>query len=211
MIKINEFVKIKNCDNIEFMKSFGNNHFDLAIVDPPYGINAGFGTNESMRAKIKNGSVKGGDWDSDVPNDEYFSELFRVSKNQIIWGGNYFSLPPSKCWLIWDKGESIYNKCFSEFKMAWTNFNKPPRIFKLFPNQLDRVHPTQKPIKLYEWILEKFANSGDGILDTNLGSGTIAIACTNFKFNLTACEKDTDYFNSSIDFIERSTKNQHLF
>lgn len=212
-MKVTDKLTITNEDNMELMARYPDNYFDLAIVDPPYGIKASSGasTNGTMRKKIANGEIKGGDWDDSIPNYEYFKELFRVSKNQIIWGGNYFDLPPSKCFLIWDKGESIYGRDFAECEMAWASFDKCARIYKLFPNQKDRTHPTQKPIGLYKWVLDRFANDGDKILDTHLGSGTIAIACHDYDFELTACELDEDYYDKAIERITNHTSQHKLF
>ena len=206
-------IEITNEDNMVLMKRYPDKYFDLAIVDPPYGIKASSGasTNGTMRKKIANGEIKGGNWDDSIPNNEYFKELFRVSKNQIIWGGNYFHLPPSKCFLIWDKGESIYGRDFAECEMAWASFDKCARIYKLFPNQKDRTHPTQKPIGLYKWVLDRFANDGDKILDTHLGSGTIAIACYDYGFDLTACELDEDYYKNAMKKINEHTSQTKLF
>jgi len=206
-------IEITNEDNMVLMKRYPDKYFDLAIVDPPYGIKASSGasTNGTMRKKIANGEIKGGNWDDSIPNNEYFKELFRVSKNQIIWGGNYFDLPPSKCFLIWDKGESIYGRDFAECEMAWASFDKCARIYKLFPNQKDRTHPTQKPIGLYKWVLDRFANDGDKILDTHLGSGTIAIACYDYGFDLTACELDEDYYKNAMKKINEHTSQTKLF
>lgn len=212
-MQITDKINITNEDNMELMKRYPDNYFDLAIVDPPYGIKASSGssTNGTMRKKIASGEIKGGDWDNKTPNETYFKELMRVSKNQIIWGGNYFELSPSKCFLIWDKGESIYGRDFAECEMAWASFDKCARIYKLFPNQVDRIHPTQKPIGLYKWILDRFAKEGDKILDTHLGSGSIAIACHDYDFELTACELDTDYYNSAIKRITNHIGQQKLF
>jgi site-specific DNA-methyltransferase (adenine-specific) len=198
---------------MELMKRTPDKFYDLALVDPPYGIKASSGasTNGTMRKKIANGEIKGGNWDDSIPNDEYFKELFRVSKNQIIWGGNYFDLPPSKCFLIWDKGESIYGRDFAECEMAWASFDKCARIYKLFPNQKDRTHPTQKPIGLYKWVLDRFANEGDKILDTHLGSGSIAIACHDYGYDLTACELDPDYYNAAMQRIKNHTDQLKIF
>ena len=209
MAKLN----ITNEDNMQLMARYPDKYFDLAIVDPPYGIKASSGasTNGTMRKKIANGEIKGGNWDDSIPNAEYFKELFRVSKNQIIWGGNYFDLPPSKCFLVWDKGESIYGRDFAECEMAWASFDKCARIYKLFPNQKDRTHPTQKPIGLYKWVLDRFANDGDKILDTHLGSGTIAIACYDYGFDLTACELDKDYYLTAMKKINEHTSQTKLF
>ena len=195
------------------MARYPDNYFDLAIVDPPYGIKASSGasTNGSMRKKIASGKIKGGNWDDSIPSKEYFNELFRVSKNQIIWGGNYFPLPTNKCFLIWDKGESIYNRDFAECEMAWASFDKCARIYKLNPNQLDRIHPTQKPISLYKWILDRFAKPNDKILDTHLGSGSIAIACHDYGFELTACELDKEYFDKAMERINNHVAQQKLF
>jgi len=206
-------MNITNEDNMELMARYPDKYFDLAIVDPPYGINASSGasTNGTMRKKIASGKIKGGEWDNKTPSQEYFEELIRVSKNQIIWGGNYFDLPPSKCFLIWDKGESIYGRDFAECEMAWGSFDKCARIYKLFPNQADRIHPTQKPVALYKWILDKYAKQGDKILDTHLGSGSIAIACHDYKFDLTACELDKEYFDKAMQRINNHTAQQKLF
>jgi site-specific DNA-methyltransferase (adenine-specific) len=200
-------------DNMELMARYPDKHFDLAIVDPPYGIKASSGTstNGTMRKKIASGEIKGGDWDNAIPDESYFKELMRVSKNQIIWGGNYFDLPPSKCFLIWDKGESIYGRDFAECEMAWGSFDKCARIYKLFPNQADRIHPTQKPIGLYKWILDRFAKEGDKILDTHLGSGSIAIACHDYKFDLTACELDKDYYDAAVKRLQQHQAQTKLF
>lgn len=210
---INDYLNITNEDNMELMARYPDNHFDLAIVDPPYGIGASSGasTNGTMRKKIAKGEIKGGNWDDFIPKIEYFDELFRISKNQIIWGGNYFDLPASKNFIIWDKGESIYGRDFAECEMAWGSFDKCARIFKQFPNQKNRIHPTQKPVALYQWILNKYANKGDKILDTHLGSGSIAIAVDSVNkiegldLSLTACELDKDYFDASIKRIKSNT------
>ena len=206
-------IRLFNCDNLEFMRSVPDGFYELAIVDPPYGIKAskGASTNGTMRKKIASGEIKGGDWDNAIPDKIYFDELMRVSKNQIIWGGNYFDLPPSKCFLIWDKGESIYGRDFAECEMAWASFDKCARIYKLFPNQADRIHPTQKPIGLYKWVLDRFANDGDKILDTHLGSGSIAIACGEMGYDLDACELDQDYFKDSVARVQRHFTQSNAF
>ena len=204
---------IKNCtlhnmDCMELMKQYPDNYFDLAIVDPPYGIDV-TKMNMGGRQTVKPDKTK--TWDSAVPNQDYFDELKRISKNQIIWGGNYFALPPTRCWLMWDKGESMYGRDFAEAEMAWTSFDKVVRLHKLHPNQNDRIHPTQKPIKLYEWLLTNYAKQGDKILDTHLGSGSHAIACNNLGFELTACELDEDYFKASVERIKREAQQERLF
>ena len=194
---------------MELMARYEDNHFDLAIVDPPYGIDAGKMTMGSGKHEF----VKGKDWDSAVPNDEYFKELFRVSREQIIWGGNYFKLPLNNNWIIWDKRNP--NLSFSEAELAWCSINNNVLIFQRLSTLPDydgkKKHPTQKPIKLYEWILMKYAKEGDKILDTHLGSGSIAIACHNLGFNLTACELDPDYYAASMKRIDNHKNQTRLF
>ena len=189
-------ITITNEDNMQLMARYEDNYFDLAIVDPPYGINAGKMTMGSGKHEFK----KGKDWDNAVPTKEYFDELFRVSKSQIIWGGNYFDLPLNNNWLIWDKLNP--NLSFSEAEMAWCSIDKNIRIFKRLSTLPDydgkKQHPTQKPIKLYEWCLKKYAEKGNKILDTHLGSGSIAIACDKNGFDLVACELDTEYYNNAL-------------
>jgi site-specific DNA-methyltransferase (adenine-specific) len=190
------------------MRSLPDNAFDLAIVDPPYGIDV-TSMNMGGRKTIRPDKTKS--WDNAIPNQDYFDELNRVSKNQIIWGGNYFPLPPTRCWLMWDKGESMYGRDFAEAEMAWTNFDKVVRLYKQNPNQLDRIHPTQKPVKLYEWLLTNYAKQGDKILDTHLGSGSHAIACNNLGFELVGLELDRDYFKASCERIAKETQQERLF
>jgi len=191
---------ITNEDNMQLMARYEDNHFDLAIVDPPYGIDV---TKMNMGGRKRNKEDKNKDWDLGIPNQDYFNELFRVSKNQIIWGGNYFNLPANQYFAIWDKGETMYGRSFAECEYAWIGYGGT-RIYKKNPNQLDRIHPTQKPVKLYEWLLMNYAKEGDKILDTHLGSGSIAIASHNLGYDLTACELDKDYYDASIKRI-----NQH--
>jgi site-specific DNA-methyltransferase (adenine-specific) len=212
---------ITNEDNMKLMGRYEDNHFDLAIVDPPYGIDV---TNQSQG---KGGGVakkieyKKTDWDKYAPNTEYFEELIRVSKNQIIWGANHFisRIPfDSSCWIVWDKdnGETDFADC----ELAWTSFKTAVRMLKWkwagmlqqnMKNKEHRIHPTQKPVALYKWLLKNYANEGDKILDTHLGSGSIAIACHDLGFDLTACELDTDYFNAAIKRIEDHKKQLTLF
>ena len=186
-------IKITNEDNMKLMARYEDNHFDLAIVDPPYGIDI----NNSGRLGHYGG--KGKKWDKEIPNDVYFKELNRVSKNQIIWGGNYFDLQPTRCFLIWDK-QQPEGVSFASCEYAWTSFNKSAKTFYMRPQNADkeRIHPTQKPVKLYEWLLMNYAKEGYKILDTHLGSGSIAIACHNLGFDLTACELDKDYYKNAI-------------
>lgn len=192
------------------MARYPDKHFDLAIVDPPYGINAGKMTMGSGKHKFK----KGKNWDSLPPNKEYFDQLFRVSKNQIIWGGNYFTdiLPISNDWIIWDKLNP--NLSFSEAELAWCSIKKNVRVFKHYSAQVEgtgKIHPTQKSVHLYRYCLEKYAKAGDKILDTHLGSGSIAIACHDYGFDLTACELDKDYFDAAVKRLNQHQSQQKLF
>jgi site-specific DNA-methyltransferase (adenine-specific) len=154
-------------------------------------------------------------WDSVVPDDAYFKELFRVSKNQIIWGGNYFPLPLIRSWIIWDKG--IYGDCsFADCEMGWNSFDRVARIaqvrYKGFLGaDINRIHPTQKPVALYKWLLQNYAKQGDKILDTHLGSGSIAIACHQMGFDLTGSELDKDYFEAMQKRIKEETAQKDLF
>jgi site-specific DNA-methyltransferase (adenine-specific) len=185
-------------DCVEFMKQIDANAFDLAIVDPPYGNNLSGGRS------AKNGWNNKIDWDKcnkgwnlAIPAPEYFAELQRVSKNQIVWGGNYFAniLPNSQCWLIWDKGQRDFS--LADGEMAWASFDKAMRIHTLHravSNQEDKIHPTQKPIKLYDWIFYNYAKEGDLILDTHLGSGSSRIAAHKARLHFVGCEIDEEYF-----------------
>ena len=216
-------MKITNEDNMELMARYEDNHFDLAIVDPPYGI--GFGAfNRTNKAsdgtRVKADKYKNSNWDDGIPNEEYFKELFRVSKNQIIWGGNYFPFIwgyGGKCFIYWHKGNPLPN--FADGELAWTSFNKVAKQFdyRYYGNLegntsgSEKHHPTQKPIQLYEWLLDNYAKEGDKILDTHLGSGSIAIACHNRGFELTACELDKDYYEKSIKRLEKHQSQMRLF
>jgi len=193
-------INITNEDNMELMSRYEDNHFDLAIVDPPYGIN--------VKLKVFN---DGKEWDNKIPSKEYFNELFRVSKNQIIWGANYFLnyLSKTSSMIVWDKLNTDKGKKWT-CEIAWTSFNKNSYIVKaerpgehgFYVVDCKRIHPTQKPVKLYEWLLMNYAKEGDKILDTHLGSGSIAIACHNLGFNLTACELDKEYYNAATKRIK---------
>jgi site-specific DNA-methyltransferase (adenine-specific) len=200
---------------MELMSQYEDNHFDLAVVDPPYGIGVD-GQKESIKGKKsdRKGHKKKG-WDSNIPNSNYFKELFRVSKNQIIWGANYFVehlFKGSKGWIVWDKGQ--HGLTMSDCELAFSSFNKPTRVKVINRVALLKdgtIHPTQKPIKLYDWIFQNYANEGDKILDTHLGSGSIAIASHYAGLHLTACEIDEEYFKESIERIKRDTAQETLF
>jgi len=208
-MKVTDKITITNEDNMLLMARYPDNYFDLAIVDPPYGINI----NESIgRYKgQKHSGAKKVTWDNEIPNQEYFNQLFRVSKNQVIWGGNYFDLKPCKCFLIWDKLFSD-ELSFSMYELAWTSFDTTAKGFKYNPaSDRPKAHPTQKPVQLYKWILDKYAKPNDKILDTHLGSGSIAIACHDYGFDLTACELDKEYYDKAIQRIINHTNQQKLF
>ncbi len=182
-------IVLKNIDCIEYMSTVEDKFFDLAIVDPPYGIGISSNPVRQMHDKKQ--------WDNAIPNDDYFKELFRVSKNQIIWGGNYFPLPPSQGFLIWDKKQpEDFSLAMCEF--AWSSIQSPAKIWRYSVlTERDKIHPTQKPVDLYGWILNRYAKEGDKIFDSHLGSGSISIACHKYKFDLTACEIDTEYFEAA--------------
>jgi site-specific DNA-methyltransferase (adenine-specific) len=179
------------------MKQYPDKYFCLAVCDPPYG----FGVNMNMgrrKGKAKKHIDKG--WDSCSPSDEYFEELFRVSKQQIIWGGNYFGLPPNKCFIIWDKGETMYNRDFAEAEYAWCSHDESSRIFKHSPNQLDRIHPTQKMVALYDWIFANYLPNGGKVIDTHIGSGSSRIsAYKRGNIDFTGYELDADYWQAQED------------
>jgi site-specific DNA-methyltransferase (adenine-specific) len=200
---------ITNEDNMDLMARYPDKYFNLAIVYPPYGINV----NESIgrRKGMKHSGHKKAIWDDKIPTKKYFEELFRISKNQIIWGANYFNMPPTKSFIIWDKCYSE-DVTFSRYEYAWTSFNKTSKGFE-YNGQANtcKIHPTQKPTKLYKWLLEKYAKQGDKILDTHLGSGSIAIACHDYGFDLTACELDKEYYDLAIKRIKNHTSQQKLF
>lgn len=187
-------------DCMEYMKSISDKFFDLAIVDPPYGLDK---KSTHGRGKLKNRCLNSGNiqrWDT-RPSKEYFEELFRVSKNQIIWGGNYFNLPPTRCIICWDKMQPWPN--FSQIEIAWTSFNSPAKIFKYDNRTDDKIHPTQKPISLYAWILKNYAKSGNKIFDSHLGSGNNRIAAYKLGFDFYATEIDKDYFEAQENRFRR--------
>jgi len=195
---------ITNEDNMQLMARYEDNHFDLAIVDPPYGLGkrtTDGGSKRNTQTKFMD-DIRRTNWDDSTPTKEYFEELKRVSKNQIVWGGNYFELHSYRTFIVWDK--MTYVPTMSQVEMAVTSFDSPARLVKINSNQSDRIHPTQKPVKLYEWLLMNYAKEGDKILDTHLGSGSIAIACHNLGYDLTACELDKEYYDAAIKRI-----NQH--
>jgi len=228
-------ITITNEDNMALMSRYPDNQFDLAIVDPPYGINMGeYNRTKKDKAGKRHKAKK---WDDGVPDETFFNELFRVSENQIVWGGNYF-MPLAKKetpnlktieqfneyindsiekWIFWYKQNPVPN--FADGELAWIS-NKLQAAqydFRYYGNlegktsTTEKIHPTQKPISLYEWILMNYAKPGDKILDTHLGSGSIAIACHNLGFDLTACELDTDYYNAAIKRLKQHQAQLTMF
>jgi site-specific DNA-methyltransferase (adenine-specific) len=207
-------IEITNEDNMELMKRYPDNYFDLAIIDPPYGI-ARFENRVELsnrickEAKINKWNIK--------PTKEYFDELFRVSKKQIIWGANNFTLPQTEYFIVWDKMQTVDN--FASAEYAWTNVEKPAKVFRYAIHKEvaerrsngGKIHPTQKPVALYKWILENYAKQGDKILDTHLGSGSIAIACHDYGFDLTACELDVEYYNNALKRLKTHQRQLTLF
>jgi site-specific DNA-methyltransferase (adenine-specific) len=204
-------LSITNEDNMDLMARYPDNYFDLAIVDPPYGLGDKLTQGGTWSKKWQ---TKGADWDK-LPNKEYFDELKRVSKNWIIWGGNYFIeyLPNCRCFLAWHKPYMDGMHSMSNVELALTSFDnnaKKVSINKDLGNE-ERIHVTQKPIKLYKWLLDNYAKPNDKILDTHLGSGSIAIACHDYGFDLTACELDKEYFDKAMTRINNHVAQQKLF
>jgi site-specific DNA-methyltransferase (adenine-specific) len=210
-MKVTDKITITNEDNMLLMARYPDNYFNLAIVDPPYGIEIA-------------------EWDKERPKNEYWKQLFRVSKNQIVWGGNYFNLPINRQWICWDKSVIkagyLGKREFDEFELAWTSFDGKCKMIRFsdignmngFDGKLKvdytfkgKIHPCQKHTNIYSWILQNYAKEGDKILDTHLGSGSIAIACHDYGYELTACELDKEYYDKAIQRITNHTNQQKLF
>lgn len=212
---------LENIDCMELMSRYPDKHFDLAVVDVPYGIGESSNDNASRSCLAQSKNYGKKDWDKQPPAEAYFKELMRVSKNQIVFGANHFisRIPfDSSCWIVWDKDNG--DNDFADCELAWTSFKTAVRKVKykwhgmLQQNMKDkeiRIHPTQKPVKLYQWILETYAKPTDKILDTHLGSGSIAIACHYGGFDLTASEIDTEYFQATMKRIQQETAQTSLF
>lgn len=196
-------ITITNEDNMVLMARYPDKYFDLAIVDPPYGI--GISKNPVRQKHLKK------EWDNNIPLESYFKELFRVSQNQIIWGGNYFDLPPTQGFFIWDKKQP-HDFSLAMCEYAWSSIQKPAKMWSLsIHKEQNKIHPTQKPVELYKWLLENNAKEGYKILDTHLGSGSIAIACHDYGFDLTACELDTEYYEAAMKRIKLHQAQLKLF
>ena len=201
-------------DCMDFMRECPSNYFDLAIVDPPYGLGrrtvqggTGEKTKNSMKKFIDDIYKK--DWDNSPPSEGYFNELMRVSKNQIIWGGNYFGLPKHRCFIVWDK--LTFPPTMSRVEQAWTSFDSPARLIEVNSNDKNRIHPTQKPVELYRQILKEFGRAGDKILDTHVGSGSSLVACKELGFEYYGCEIDEEYFAKANERIARAYRKYELF
>ena len=203
-------------DSLQALKNYGDNHFDIAIVDPPYGIdinNQSQGKGGGVARKI---DYTKKDWDKSVPDITYFNEVRRVSKNQIVWGANHFisKLPiDSSCWLVWDKDNGTSD--FADCELAWTSFKTAVRRFKYtwagmrqqnMKDKEERIHPTQKPVALYKWMLDNYTCEGDLVLDTHLGSGSIAIACHYMKRRLVGYEIDQEYYEKACKRFNEKTR-----
>jgi len=211
-MELTDKIRIYNEDCLDALKKMPDNAYELAIVDPPYGIERLKKINKGD--KIHKASDSGKNYNNNKPSSIYFDELFRVSKNQIIWGANNFALPTSEYFCIWDKKQGYPNFARCEYAFVSMGLKKPAKIFEhgihQYLNQ-SKIHPTQKPVKLYEWLLANYAKEGDRILDTHLGSGSIAIACHNRGFDLTAYEIDKDYFEATIKRIQDHIAQLTLF
>ena len=205
---------------MELMARYPDNHFELAIVDPPYGISQPVFRKGSKNKVAKTKEYNNEVYNQNAPDEKYFSELFRISKNQIIWGANYYNnlLSPGNKWIFWDKGTEKTQ--WGDGELAYTSFSGSITKYSFtwngmiqgdMKNKEIRIHPTQKPVKLYEWLLMNYAKEGDKILDTHLGSGSIAIACHNLGFDLTACELDKDYYEAAIKRLKQHQSQLTMF
>ena len=222
-----------NMDCMEGMKLFPDNYFDLAIVDPPYGGGGDIDAENTFNGALvgrfggrfekyfgndKRGHMGGGHtkkfgyghWDM-APDEEYFKELFRVSKNQIIWGGNYFSLPPTRCFVIWRKLTISENFTMAMAEYAWTSFNENAKVFEYAPQDKNRIHPTQKPVALYEWLLGKYAKEGDIILDTHVGSASSLVACHKTGHKFVGFELNETYYAAAKKRLDAEMAQTNIF
>lgn len=206
-------IELLNCDNLEFLRNTADKAFELAIVDPPYNIASqqkrGVGSRIDASGKMNQ-------WNNATPSNEYFTELFRVSKGQIIWGANNYVLPVSEYFCVWNKHQTVDNFASAEYAWVSPSLKKPAKVFEMTihahnSSKGEKIHPTMKPIALYKWLLHNYAKEGDKILDTHLGSGSIAIACHDYKFELTGCEIDKDYFDAAVKRLQNHVAQTVLF
>ena len=229
---IPEWNSFINADCMDYLKQFPDNYFSLAITDPPYGAGftagggckgwfskyhqSGGGTDYNRfggrfdRYKSEENGKKIISWDV-APGKEYFEQLFRVSRNQIIWGGNYFELPPTRCFVIWKKLTISENFSMAMCEYAWTSFNENAKVFECVPQDTNRFHPTQKPIKLYEWLLNRYAKEGDTILDTHVGSASSLIACHRTQHKYIGFEVDKEYYTKAKARLDAETAQYTIF
>ncbi|BBQ07961.1 DNA methyltransferase [Elizabethkingia anophelis] len=225
-MRITDKITITREDNMELMARYPDGYFDWAIVDPPYGIKEdGHRDNHTRSKKAKSKKYHNELWNQNAPNSDYFDELFRVSKNQIIWGANHLAdkfCAKSSCWIVWNKKVmSGKGNHFADAELAYCSLSSAVRTFEFewqgmiqgdMKNKEERIHPTQKPVALYKWLLDKYTKSGNKILDTHLGSGSIAIACYDYGYDLTACELDKEYYELAVKRIKHHISfNQSLF
>lgn len=215
------YIRLFNGNCMEWMKQVSDNYYDLAIIDPPYGIKEDGLKNHSRGKLAQTRKYTPKEWDNNSPDVSFFNELIRISKNQIIWGANHFisKIPyDSSCWIVWDKDNG--NTDFADCELAWTSFKTSVRKFKFkwqgmlqedMKNKQERIHPTEKPIKLYEWILQKYAKHGDKIFDSHFGSLSIGIACHNLGFELDACELDKEYYQKALDRLKKHQSQANIF
>ena len=217
-----EGINLIHGDSLQALKGYADNHFDIAIVDPPYGIGESSNANKSRSKLAKSKDYGYKNWDDNPPEKEYFNELKRISKNQIIFGANHFieNIPEanSSCWVVWDKVNG--DNDFADCELAYCSFKTAVRKISLrwhgmlqhnMKNKENRVHPTQKPVQLYKWLLENYTNENDLILDTHLGSGNIAIACHYMKRNLIGYEIDKEYYDAACKRFKEQTSQQALW
>lgn len=207
-------IELLNIDCMDYMKDVPDKYFDLAIVDPPYGINGHAEIGVKKGQRVSKWMLK--EWDGEQVNGDYFKELFRVSKEQVVWGWNYFAdhLNRTRCFLVWDKVQRID---MADCEIAWTSFETSARIFTFARSNIQgfrnpqRFHPCEKPIKLYSWILKNYAKEGDRIFDSHFGSGSIAIACYDMQFDFVGCEIDKDYYKAAVKRYGNHIKQLKIF
>ena len=202
-------IDYRNEDCMTGMARYPDKYFDLAIVDPPYGLERYKKNDGGNSKKIRSFGDKDKNWNNEKPSDKYFEELFRISKSQIIWGANNFTLPTSEYFIIWDKQQMMPS--FARCEMAWTNCKVPAKIYAHRSQDKNRIHPTQKPVKLYKWLLKNYAKQGDKILDTHVGSASSLIACYDMGFNAVGFEIDEHYYEKSKKRLEDYMRQVTMF